>query len=86
MSSLRDRHLVVGITPFEEPNAPLVVAIARSGAVGVLDLGRDTGRARAALADACRWWPGNFGVRIPTGCPLTPADLPAQVDVVVREL
>jgi acyl transferase domain-containing protein/NAD(P)H-dependent flavin oxidoreductase YrpB (nitropropane dioxygenase family)/NAD(P)-dependent dehydrogenase (short-subunit alcohol dehydrogenase family) len=86
MSSLRDRQLVVGITPFEEPNAPLVVALARSGAVGVLDLGRDTGRARAALADACRWWPGNFGVRIPTGCPLSPADLPAQVDMVVHGL
>jgi acyl transferase domain-containing protein/NAD(P)H-dependent flavin oxidoreductase YrpB (nitropropane dioxygenase family) len=84
MSSLRDRQLVVGITPFEEPNAPLVVALTRSGAVGVLDLGRDTGRARAALADACRWWPGHFGVRIPTGCPLSPADLPAQVDMVVH--
>jgi acyl transferase domain-containing protein/NAD(P)H-dependent flavin oxidoreductase YrpB (nitropropane dioxygenase family) len=84
MSSLRDRQLVVGITPFEEPNAQLMVALARSGAVGVLDLGRDTGRARAALADACRWWPGAFGVRIPTGCPLSPADLPAQVDMVVH--
>jgi acyl transferase domain-containing protein/NAD(P)H-dependent flavin oxidoreductase YrpB (nitropropane dioxygenase family) len=85
MSNLRDRELVVGITPFEEPNAPLMVALARAGAVGVLDLGRDTGKARAALADACRWWPGNFGVRIPAGCPLSPADLPAQVDMVVHE-
>lgn len=84
MSRLRDRELIVGITPFEEPNAALAVALARAGAVGVLDLGRDSGRAQAALADACRWWPGRFGVRIPPGCPLSPADLPARVDVVVH--
>jgi acyl transferase domain-containing protein/NAD(P)H-dependent flavin oxidoreductase YrpB (nitropropane dioxygenase family)/nucleoside-diphosphate-sugar epimerase len=84
MSVLRDRDRVVGITPFEEPNAVLAAALARAGAVSVLDLGRDAGRARAALADVSRWWPGGFGVRIPTGCPLSPADLPAQVDVLVQ--
>ncbi|HEX6403980.1 MAG TPA: SDR family NAD(P)-dependent oxidoreductase [Pseudonocardiaceae bacterium] len=83
MSRLKDRELVVGITPFEEPNAALVVALARAGSVGVLDLGRDLVRAQAALADVCRWWSGTFGVRLPTGCPLSPADLPAQVDLVV---
>ncbi len=83
MSRLQDRDLVVGITPFEEPNAALVVALARGGALGVLDLGRDPGSARAALAQVCRWWPGGFGVRVPTGCPLLPTDLPVQVDTVV---
>ncbi len=81
---MRDRELVVGITPFEEPNARLVVALARAGAIGVLDLGRDAGWARAALADVCRWWSGGFGVRVPAGCPLSPADIPEQVDVVVH--
>ncbi|MGH3831256.1 MAG: hypothetical protein ACRDRS_12560, partial [Pseudonocardiaceae bacterium] len=85
MSRLRDRELIVGITPFEEPNAPLVVALARAGAMGVLDLGRDAGRARAALAEVCRWWPGEFGVRMPARCPLSPADLPGRVEVVVHE-
>jgi acyl transferase domain-containing protein/NAD(P)H-dependent flavin oxidoreductase YrpB (nitropropane dioxygenase family)/NAD(P)-dependent dehydrogenase (short-subunit alcohol dehydrogenase family)/acyl carrier protein len=84
MSRLRDRELVVGITPFEEPNAPLVVALARAGAMGVLDLGRDASRARAALAEVCRWWPGDFGVRVGAECPLSPADLPEQVTVVVH--
>jgi acyl transferase domain-containing protein/NAD(P)H-dependent flavin oxidoreductase YrpB (nitropropane dioxygenase family)/NADP-dependent 3-hydroxy acid dehydrogenase YdfG/acyl carrier protein len=84
MSRLQDRELVVGITPFEEPNAALAVALARAGSVGVLDLGRDQVRAHAALADVCRWWSGKFGVRLPTGCPLSPADLPEQVDVVVH--
>ncbi|MGH3751689.1 MAG: SDR family oxidoreductase [Pseudonocardiaceae bacterium] len=84
MSTLQDRELVLGITAFEEPNAPLAVALARAGAVGVLDLGRDAGRARAALADVCRWWPGGFGVRIPAHCPLSPTDLPERVDLVVH--
>ncbi len=84
MSWLQQRELVVGITPFEEPNARLVVALERAGSMGVLDLGRDPGRARAALADVCRWWRGSFGVRVPAGCPLSPADLPEQVAVVVH--
>jgi len=84
MSRLQDRELVVGITPFEEPNAALAVALARAGSVGVLDLGRDHVQARAALADVCRWWSGTFGVRVPAGCPLSPTDLPEQVDVVVH--
>ncbi len=84
MTRLQEQELVVGITPFEEPNAPLAVALARAGAVGVLDLGRDAVSARAALADVCRWWSGGFGVRVPAGCPLSPADLPEQVRVVVH--
>ncbi|HEX8759539.1 MAG TPA: beta-ketoacyl synthase N-terminal-like domain-containing protein, partial [Pseudonocardiaceae bacterium] len=84
MSRLQNRELVLGITPFEEPNAHLAAALARAGAVGVLDLGRNTGRARAALADVCQWWPGYFGVRVPAQCPLSPADLPEQVDTVVH--
>ncbi|HET9257884.1 MAG TPA: beta-ketoacyl synthase N-terminal-like domain-containing protein, partial [Pseudonocardiaceae bacterium] len=84
MTRPQDRELVVGITPFEEPNAPLAVALARAGALGVLDLGRDGDRARAALADVRRWWSGNFGVRVPAGCPVSLLDeLPEQVDVVV---
>ena len=84
MSRLQEHELVVGITPFEEPNAPLAVALARAGAVGVLDLGRDASWARAALADVRRWWPGGFGVRVPAQCPLSPAELPEQVTVVVH--
>ena len=84
MSRLRERELIVGITPFGEPNASLVVGLERAGAVGVLDLGRDAGWARTALGDVCRWWSGDFGVRVSAGCPLSPADLPEQVEVVVH--
>ncbi|MGH3935074.1 MAG: beta-ketoacyl synthase N-terminal-like domain-containing protein, partial [Pseudonocardiaceae bacterium] len=82
--TMQHRELVVGITPFEEPNAALAVALARAGAVGVLGLSRDAGRARVALADVCRWWSGAFGVRVPAGCSLQPTDLPEQVDMVVH--
>ncbi|MGH3825645.1 MAG: SDR family NAD(P)-dependent oxidoreductase [Pseudonocardiaceae bacterium] len=62
-----------------------MVALARAGAVGVLDLGRDAGRAWAALAEVRRWWSGGFGVRVPARCPLSPAELPEWVEVIVYE-
>ncbi len=77
------RCLVVGVTPLAEPNAALVAAVERAGGLGVLDLGRDRHRALAALADAARWVPATFGVRVGPGCPVVPADLPAAVDTVV---
>ncbi|MFI1302099.1 SDR family NAD(P)-dependent oxidoreductase [Streptomyces sioyaensis] len=75
-----DRDLVVVLSPFEEPGERIVVAAARAGALGLLDLGRDAGTARAALA---RTGPLPYGVRIPVGCPCTPADLPDEVDTVL---
>jgi acyl transferase domain-containing protein/NAD(P)H-dependent flavin oxidoreductase YrpB (nitropropane dioxygenase family) len=77
-----DRDLVIGIAPFHEPNADLVVAIERAGYLGVLDLGPDGDAARAAL-ERVRRRVGRFGVRIAGGCPLSPADLPPEVDTIV---
>lgn len=74
------RDLVVALSPFEEPGERIVLAAARAGALGLLDLGRDPGPARAALA---RLGELSYGVRIPVGCPLTPADLPEAVDTVL---
>ncbi|WP_235470918.1 type I polyketide synthase, partial [Streptomyces platensis] len=74
------RDLIVALSPFEEPWERIVLAAARAGALGLLDLGRDPGPARAALA---RLGELPYGVRIPVGCPLTPADLPAAVDTVL---
>nr|WSX24072.1 SDR family NAD(P)-dependent oxidoreductase [Streptomyces tubercidicus] len=74
------------LSPFEEPGERIVLAAARAGALGLLDLGRDPGPARSALA----WLGGqggrgglSHGVRIPAGCPLTAADLPETVDTVL---
>ncbi|MCW7989561.1 hypothetical protein XF35_31040, partial [Streptomyces platensis subsp. clarensis] len=73
----------MALSPFEEPGERIVLAAARAGALGLLDLGRDPGPARAALARL--GGPGGLshGVRIPVGCPLTPADLPDAVDTVL---
>jgi acyl transferase domain-containing protein/NAD(P)H-dependent flavin oxidoreductase YrpB (nitropropane dioxygenase family) len=75
---------VIGITPFERPNARLALAVERASGLGILDLGRDGRRARVALAEAVRWSRGrSFGVRVPADCPLAPSELPAEVDTVV---
>ncbi len=74
------RDLVVALSPFEEPGERIVVAAERAGALGLLDLGRDADAARAALARTGRL---RHGVRVPVGCPLTPADLPDEVDTVL---
>ncbi|GLW19446.1 hypothetical protein Stsp01_61890 [Streptomyces sp. NBRC 13847] len=74
------RDLVVVLSPFEEPGERIVVAAARAGALGLLDLGRDADAARTALA---RTGPLPHGVRIPVGCPCTPGELPDTVDTVL---
>lgn len=74
------RDLVVALSPFEEPGERIVVAAERAGALGLLDLGRDAGAAREALARLGRL---RHGVRVPAGCPLTPADLPEGTDTVL---
>src|SRR5487761_310466 len=81
--SAHTRDLVVGITPFCEPNADLVVAIERAGHLGVLDLGPDATAARTALNRGRSRWGRPFGVRIAASSPLSPADLPAEVDTVI---
>ncbi|MCP3802450.1 SDR family NAD(P)-dependent oxidoreductase [Allokutzneria sp. A3M-2-11 16] len=79
-----ERELIIGVTPFGEPNARLVAALCRAGALGVLDLGRGDRHARHALDLAARWTPGTFGVRVAPGCALRPEDLPLdRVDTVV---
>ncbi len=83
MSEFLSRDLVLGLTPFTEPNAALVVAVERAGGLGVLDLGRDADAARDALARVAARWGRPFGVRIPAGCPITPVELPPDVDTVV---
>jgi NAD(P)H-dependent flavin oxidoreductase YrpB (nitropropane dioxygenase family) len=80
------RELVIGVSPFGEPNARLVGSVCRSGGLGVLDLGvgdRQASRARNALELVQRWAPGSFGVRVAAGCALQPSDLPAEVDTVL---
>jgi acyl transferase domain-containing protein/NAD(P)H-dependent flavin oxidoreductase YrpB (nitropropane dioxygenase family) len=77
------RDLVIGITPFHEPNADLVVAIERAGYLGVLDLGPDDAAGQAAMERVRRRLRRPFGVRIPAGSSFSPGDLPADVDTLL---
>ncbi|MGA6154002.1 SDR family NAD(P)-dependent oxidoreductase [Stenotrophomonas sp. NPDC087984] len=78
MSSAVDAgDLVIGITPFGEPDARLAAAVSRAGGLGVLDLGTTGREARQAWEDIGEWVAdGRYGVRAAAGCRLTPADLP----------
>ncbi|MER5934880.1 SDR family NAD(P)-dependent oxidoreductase [Streptomyces sp. NPDC002054] len=78
----RDR--VIALSPFTEPGPGLVITAERAGSLGLLDLGRDPAAAHRALADLARCLPaGRYGVRVPAGCPVGPAELPAAVDTVL---
>ncbi|MFF4317719.1 SDR family oxidoreductase [Streptomyces sp. NPDC001568] len=62
--------LVIGLTPFGEPDARLAAAVTRGGGLGVLDLGSGDRAARKEWADLRRWLPGRYGVRVGPRCRL----------------
>ncbi len=76
-SAVRAVDLIIGVTPFGEPDARLAAAVSRAGGLGVLDLGLGDRRARHALARIRRLTtPGSrYGVRVGPHCRLTPAEL-----------
>ncbi|MDQ1023836.1 acyl transferase domain-containing protein/NAD(P)H-dependent flavin oxidoreductase YrpB (nitropropane dioxygenase family) [Streptomyces umbrinus] len=74
-SAVRAEDMIIGITPFGEPEARLAAAVSRAGGLGVLDLGVGDRRAREALASLSRWAPGPFGVRVGAHCRMAPGEL-----------
>ncbi len=84
--SVRERNWVVGVTPFEHPNADLVVALVRAGALGVLDLGRDLRLAESCLDRIEARTAGEFGVRISDASMCSRIVLPERVRVVLAPL
>ncbi|MGW3941483.1 SDR family NAD(P)-dependent oxidoreductase [Streptomyces phaeochromogenes] len=74
-SAVRAEDMIIGITPFGEPEARLAAAVSRAGGLGVLDLGVGDRRAREALASLRRWATGPFGVRVGTHCRIAPGEL-----------
>ena len=77
--SLRREQDVIWVeTPFGAPEPRVVVAAARAGAFGVLDLGPDAARAREALAVVARRTDAPFGVRVDARGALAPGDLPPR--------
>lgn len=56
---------IVGLTPFETPDAGLVEAFLKAGSLGILDLGRDTSLGHSALLALAQRGLKGYGVRIP---------------------
>ncbi|MHB9864003.1 SDR family NAD(P)-dependent oxidoreductase [Streptomyces sp. YIM S03343] len=67
--------MIIGVTPFGEPDARLAAAVSRAGGLGVLDLGAGDRRSREALARLRATASGPFGVRVGARCGMSPADL-----------
>jgi acyl transferase domain-containing protein/NAD(P)H-dependent flavin oxidoreductase YrpB (nitropropane dioxygenase family)/NAD(P)-dependent dehydrogenase (short-subunit alcohol dehydrogenase family) len=78
---------VLGVTPLETPAPRLVAALGRAGALAILDLGRTTAAATAALSAVERepGFRGSYGVRFPDGADevVASAALPARAQVVL---
>ncbi len=74
-SAVPAEDLIIGITPFGEPDARLAAAVTRAGGLGVLDLGTGDRESRDALARLRHWAPGRYGVRVAAQCRTGPAEL-----------
>jgi len=80
---VQGQDLIIGVTPFELPNARLAAALGRTDALGVLDLGRHAARARAELTQINLWAKKPWGVRVPTGCAIGPHEIPAGATTIL---
>ncbi len=76
------KNPILAITPFEQPDARLALALINSGALPVLDLGRDREAGLAALK-ILEGSGAPFGVRFPEDCPIGTKELPGTVRTVV---
>ncbi len=74
---------LVGISPSCRPDARLAVALARAGAVGVVDLGLDRERGIASLGRALEHARGGIGVLVRAELELDPAALPGDLEQVI---
>jgi acyl transferase domain-containing protein/NAD(P)H-dependent flavin oxidoreductase YrpB (nitropropane dioxygenase family) len=72
-----DRDLVACVSAFDRPDPGVVLAALRVGALGLLDLGHDEARARAALGAVASGAASPFGVRVPGASPVGPGVLSA---------
>jgi NAD(P)H-dependent flavin oxidoreductase YrpB (nitropropane dioxygenase family) len=67
--------MIIGISPFGEPDARLAAEVSRAGGLGVLDLGIGDRKSREALARMRRMGPDPFGVRVGARCRMDPSEL-----------
>ena len=78
-----DVQRIIGLSPFEHPDVGLVIAAARAGALGVLDLGHERAVACRALETLAHRLAAPFGVRFPEYLDEAGIELPAHARVVV---
>ncbi|WFE65368.1 type I polyketide synthase [Micromonospora sp. WMMD714] len=71
----RDLILVVNPVGILEPGPRIAAAAATGGGVGVIDLATGDDWALRALTRAAQWSPTPVGVRVPTGCRATLAEV-----------
>jgi acyl transferase domain-containing protein/NAD(P)H-dependent flavin oxidoreductase YrpB (nitropropane dioxygenase family)/NADP-dependent 3-hydroxy acid dehydrogenase YdfG len=74
---------VIGLTPFEVPDARLAAAFARAGGLAVLDLGRDPSMAARALTQMTGRAPSGFGIRVANRAEFAALQLTDDVRVIV---
>jgi NAD(P)H-dependent flavin oxidoreductase YrpB (nitropropane dioxygenase family) len=79
------RDLIVGVTPLGRPDPKLAIALARAGALGVLDLGTDRKLGLEALTALQASGEAGFGVAVSREASFQAKDLPNCVDTVVLE-
>ena len=80
-----ERDLVIGVTPFGYCDTRLTLALIHSGALAVLDLGKNPDASRSAIAEICAHTSQPFGVRVTRRSGLAPQSVPSQVDTVIVE-
>ena len=81
MPGIPDPDRIIAVSPFGRPDGRIVVAAARAGATGIVDVGTDEARARAELDLIVARCDEPFGVRLGPTAPTL--DLPAAVTTVV---
>ncbi|MDN5667761.1 MAG: acyltransferase domain-containing protein, partial [Renibacterium salmoninarum] len=73
-----NRISILAVSPFATPDARLVAAASNCGALGILDLGSRAEPALQALESVRRWTSEPFGIRVDTGCRVSPQDVFAE--------
>jgi acyl transferase domain-containing protein/NAD(P)H-dependent flavin oxidoreductase YrpB (nitropropane dioxygenase family)/acyl carrier protein len=76
---------ILGITPFHRPDPRLALALCRAGALGALDLGRDSAAAREALERLKDATVRGLGARVHPGREPDPGELPESLEFVIVE-
>lgn len=77
------KQSIFGITPFQNPDIHLTLAIKKSGAFPFMDLGLDANDADKALQKLSGFKNSTFGIRIPEGLELDRSIVPENIEAIL---